>query len=119
MQTVGAQWFLVAAHSSPTMVAMVQTASLAPTLMLALPAGALADAFDRRRLLIATTAYTMVAAAALTVLTMAGVLTPVWLLVLTFAVGCGGALSAPPWQAIQPELVSRENRFRRRLRSAA
>ncbi len=108
MQTVGAQWFLVAAHSSPTMVAMVQTASLAPTLMLALPAGALADAFDRRRLLIATTAYTMVAAAALTVLTMAGVLTPVWLLVLTFAVGCGGALSAPPWQAIQPELVPRE-----------
>jgi MFS family permease len=108
MQMVGAQWFLVAAHTSPTMVALVQTASLAPTLMLALPAGALADIFDRRRLLIVTTAYTMVAAAALTALTVTGVLTPVLLLVLTFAMGCGAALSAPPWQAIQPELVPRE-----------
>lgn len=108
MQTVGAQWFLVAAHSSPTMVALVQTASLTPTLALALPAGALADILDRRRLLIASTTYTMIAAAALTTMAIAGVVTPVSLLVLTFAMGCGAALAAPPWQAIQPELVPRE-----------
>src|SRR4051794_17978952 len=52
MQTVGAQWLLVAAPNAATLVALVQTAALAPTLLLALPAGALADIVDRRRLLI-------------------------------------------------------------------
>jgi MFS family permease len=108
MQTVGAQWFLVEKHASPTVIALVQTASLTPTLILALFAGVLADLFDRRRLLIGVQAYAVIASALLAVLTWTGVLTPVWLLVLTFAIGCAAALAAPAWQAIQPELVPRE-----------
>ena len=114
MQTVGAQWFLVERHASPTVIALVQTASLTPTLMLALLAGALADRVDRRRLLIAVQAYAAVATAALTALAVAGVLDAVSLLVLIFAIGCAAALTTPAWQAIQPELVPREQ-----LRSAA
>ncbi len=114
MQTVGAQWFLVESHASPTVIALVQTASLTPTLLLALFAGALADRVDRRRLLIAVQAYGAVTAAALAVLAVAGVLDAVSLLVLIFAVGCAAALTTPAWQAIQPELVPREQ-----LRSAA
>jgi MFS family permease len=114
MQTVGAQWFLVERHASPTVIALVQTASLTPTLMLALFAGALADRVDRRRLLIAVQAYAAVATAALTALAVAGVLDAVSLLVLMFAIGCAAALTTPAWQAIQPELVPREQ-----LRSAA
>ncbi len=114
MQTVGAQWFLVESHASPTVIALVQTASLTPTLLLALFAGALADRVDRRRLLIAVQAYGAVAAAVLAVLAVAGVLDAVSLLVLMFAVGCAAALTTPAWQAIQPELVPREQ-----LRSAA
>jgi MFS family permease len=114
MQTVGAQWFLVERKASPTVVALVQTASLTPTLLLALFAGALADRVDRRRLLIVVQAYAAVATAVLTALAVAGVLDAVSLLVLLFAIGCAAALTSPAWQAIQPELVPREQ-----FRSAA
>jgi MFS family permease len=114
MQTVGAQWFLVERKASPTVVALVQTASLTPTLLLALLAGALADRVDRRRLLIVVQAYAAVATAVLTALAVAGVLDAVSLLVLLFAIGCAAALTTPAWQAIQPELVPREQ-----FRSAA
>jgi MFS family permease len=114
MQTVGAQWFLVERKASPTVVALVQTASLTPTLLLALFAGALADRVDRRRLLIVVQAYAAVATAVLTALAVAGVLDAVSLLVLLFAIGCAAALTTPAWQAIQPELVPREQ-----FRSAA
>jgi predicted MFS family arabinose efflux permease len=108
MQIVGAQWFLVERHASATTVALVQTASLSPTLILALFAGALADRVDRRRLLIALQVYAAVAAAVLTVIAVAGVLNPLSLLSLLFAIGCGAAMTTPAWQAIQPELVPRE-----------
>src|SRR5262245_54071268 len=52
MQTVGAQWFLVDVPHAATLVALVQTADTLPDLLLALPGGALADIFDRRRFLI-------------------------------------------------------------------
>ena len=57
MQSVAAQWFLVEKHSSDVIVALVQTASLGPTLLFALFAGVLADLFDRRRLLIVLQTY--------------------------------------------------------------
>ena len=108
MQTVGAQWFLVTGHASPTTVALVQTASLSPTLILALFAGALADRVDRRRLLIALQLYAAAAATVLTVITVAGLLNPLSLLSLLFAIGCAAAMTTPAWQAIQPELVPRD-----------
>jgi MFS family permease len=108
MQTVGAQWFLVEHRSSATIIALVQTASLLPTLFLALPAGGLADLLDRRRLLIVVSTYTAVAAATTTFLAYTDVLTPTMLLGMTFLLGCGSALSSPAWQAIQPELVPKE-----------
>lgn len=108
MQTVGSQWFLVEHNSSATVVALVQTASLLPTLFLALPAGGLADLLDRRRLLIVVSTYTAVVAAATTFLAYTDVLSPIMLLAMTFLLGCGSALAAPAWQAIQPELVPAE-----------
>jgi MFS family permease len=108
MQTVGAQWFLVERHASATTIALVQTASLSPTLILALFAGALADRVDRRRLLIALQVYAAAAAAVLTAITVAGVLNPLSLLSFLFAMGCAAAMTTPAWQAIQAELVPRE-----------
>jgi predicted MFS family arabinose efflux permease len=108
MQTVAAQWFLVEQHASATTVALVQTATLSPTLILALFAGALADRVDRRRLLIALQMYAAVAAAVLTAIAVAGVLNPISLLSLLFATGCAVAMTTPAWQAIQPELVPRD-----------
>lgn len=108
MQSVAAQWFLIEDHSSPVIVALVQTASLGPTLLLGFFAGALADLFDRRRLLIFLQSYAVVVTLALAVLTFLATLTPTSLLLFTLAVGFASALTAPAWQAIQPEVVTRE-----------
>jgi predicted MFS family arabinose efflux permease len=108
MQSVAAQWFLVEEHSSATIVALVQTASLGPTLLLGLFAGVLADLFDRRRLLMFLQSYAVLVALALAVLTYLGSLSPATLLMFTVAIGCASALTAPAWQAIQPEVVPRE-----------
>ncbi|SPM42865.1 MFS family permease [Mycobacterium numidiamassiliense] len=108
MQSVAAQWFLVEAHSSDTVVALVQTASLGPTLLLGLFAGVLADLFDRRRLLMVLQAYAVLVALALALVTYLGRLGPTSLLMFTVAIGFASALTAPAWQAIQPEVVPRE-----------
>jgi len=108
MQSVAAQWYLVEKHSSDVIVALVQTASLGPTLLFGLFAGALADLFDRRRLLIFLQTYAVLVALALAVLTYLGRLSPTSLLMFTVAIGCASALTAPAWQAIQPEVVPRE-----------
>jgi MFS family permease len=108
MQSVAAQWFLVEKHSSDTVIALVQTASLGPTLLFALFAGVLADLFDRRRLLIVLQTYAVLVATALALLTYLGRVSPTSLLMFTLAIGCASALAAPAWQAIQPEVVPRE-----------
>jgi MFS family permease len=107
MQTVGAQWLLVEQSGSDTLVAVVQTASTLPIVLLALPSGALADTLDRRRLLMAVQSFLVAVGVLLTVLTLAGHMPATLLLTLTFALGAGQALTAPAWQAIIPELVPR------------
>jgi MFS family permease len=107
MQTVGAQWLLVEQSGTDTLVAVVQTASTLPILLLALPSGALADNLDRRRLLIGVQSYLVGVGALLTALTIAGRMPATLLLTLTFALGAGQALTAPAWQALIPDLVPR------------
>jgi MFS family permease len=107
MQTVGAQWVLIEVPDSTTLVALVQTASTLPILLLAMPAGVLADILDRRKLLIAVQLFQAAAAAGLAILTAAGQMTPSLLLLFTFALGAGQALAAPANQALLPELVPR------------
>ncbi|MET7275336.1 MFS transporter [Streptomyces flaveolus] len=106
MQTVGAQWLLVG-HSA-ALVTLVQTASSLPVVLLALPSGVLADRYDRRKVLLAAQFAMFVVSSALTVLAFRGTLAPGALLTLTFLLGCGTALMGPAWQAVQPELVERE-----------
>ena len=108
MQTVGAQWFLVDAAASATVIALVQTASLAPAVLFSLPAGVLADSLDRRKLLVVGSLASAVIAIALTAVAAVGDLTPLVLLAFTFLLGITSTLTSPAWQAIQPELVPRE-----------
>jgi MFS family permease len=107
MHEVGAGWLMTSLAPSPLMVALVQAATTAPVFLLALPAGALADIIDRRRYLIATQVWMMLAAAVLGVLTLVGWTTAPLLLMLTFALGIGTAMMMPAWGAMTPELVSR------------
>jgi MFS family permease len=108
MQTVAAQWFLIQAGSGSAIVAWVQAASLLPVLFLSLFAGVLADRFDRRGWLLAMNVLSAALALVLTVLSWIGVLGAPSLLLMTFLLGSSAALSAPAWQAIQPDLVPRE-----------
>jgi MFS family permease len=108
MQTVAAQWLMITLEHSALMVALVQTAISLPVVLLALPAGALGDIVDRRRLLIASQVLALAAAALLAALTLAGEIGAWSLLGLTLAVGVGDSLRRPAWQALQPQLVPRE-----------
>jgi MFS family permease len=107
MQSVAAVWLMTSLSHSPIMVALVQTAASLPLVFLALPAGALADMMDRRRVLLLSQTWMMLASAALGVLTVQGYADPRLLLGLTFAMGIGTALTAPAWLAITLELVPR------------
>ena len=108
MQTVGAQWLLVSVPNAATLVALVQTADTLPDLLLALPGGALADTFDRRRLLIGLQLFQVAAGVGLSALTLAGQMTPPLLLGFTFVLGTASALATPAYQALIPELVPRD-----------
>lgn len=108
MQNVAAVWLMGTLGGSAFLVALVQTATSLPVFLVGVPAGALADIVDRRRLLLGTQALMLAAAAALAALSWAGATTPSVLLLLTFALGLGAALNMPAWQAIQPELVPRQ-----------
>ena len=109
MQDVGAGWLMATLAPSPLMVALVQAASTLPMFLLALPAGALADIVDRRRLLLIAQGWMLCCALLLGLLTLFGLTTPWGLLGFTFLIGLGAALNAPAWQAITPELVGRED----------
>src|SRR5213079_1748294 len=108
MHDTSAAWLMTGLAPSPLMVSLMQTATSLPFFLLALPAGALADVVDRRKLLIVTQTWMLVAATALGLSTLAGLTGPWALLSLTFAIGLGNALNAPAWQATTPELVRHE-----------
>lgn len=107
MNDVGSAWLMTSLSPSPLWVAMVQAATTLPMFLFALPAGALADVVDRRKLLIFAQVLILVGAAALSATTYFGLTTPLVLLALTAVMGIGAALSAPAFQAIVPELVEK------------
>ncbi len=108
MHGVGAAWVITSLSPSAAIIALLQSASALPSFLLALPAGALADVLDRRRMLISAQTLMLIAAALLGLLTMTNHLTTTWLLGLSVVLSIGGTLNMPNWIAITPELVGRE-----------
>ncbi|HMK34253.1 MAG TPA: MFS transporter, partial [Desulfomonilaceae bacterium] len=108
MQNVGGVWLMTSLSDSPVMVALMQTATSLPVFLVVLPSGALADIVDRRKMLLFTQGWMLVAAALLAAITVMGFTTPWVLLGLTFALGLGSAMNMPAWQAIIPDLVPRK-----------
>jgi MFS family permease len=106
MQNVGAGWLMTQLTMSPLMVGLVQAASTLPVFLVILPAGALADMVDRRRFLLVTQGWMVMASAALGVLSLTHHVTPWVLLGFTFVLGLGAVMNDPAWQAITPEVVS-------------
>ena len=104
---VGAAWLMTSMTTSPLLVSLLQTAASIPVFMLALPAGALADLVDRRRLLIVANLGVAATAVTLAVASLSGAMSPEVLLAFTFALGVGAAFNNPAWQATIPEVVPR------------
>ena len=109
MHDVGAGWLMTSLSPSPLMVALVQAATTLPIFLFVMPSGVLADIIDRRRFLMAAQLVMMLAALGLSGLGLANLATPWSLLGLTFALGVGAAMTAPTFQAVVFELVTRED----------
>lgn len=107
-QSVGAAWLMTSLAPSPDMVALVQAATSAPILLFSLAAGAIADIWDRRTVMLCAQGTMLLAAATLAALAGFGLVTPWVLLGLTFVLGMGSALNGPAWQASVAEQVPRE-----------
>ena len=107
MQDTAGTWLMTVLTTSPLLIALMQTAASLPVLLLGLLAGATADIFDRRKLLIFWQAWMLGSVGILAVLTFVGYVSPWALLAFTFLLNIGSAMNNPAWQAIVPELVPR------------
>ncbi len=108
MQDTAGTWLMTSLTASPLLIALMQTAASLPVLLLGLLAGATADIFDRRKLLIFWQVWMLASVGLLAILTFLGHISPWALLAFTFLLNIGSAMNNPAWQAIVPELVPRE-----------
>ena len=107
MIDVTSAWLMTSLTSDPLVIALVQTAAALPVFSFGIVSGVLADSIDRRRYLIAAQLWVTTVGAALLALTMANLLTPVLLLILTFANGIGLAMRWPVNAALTSQLLPR------------
>ena len=109
MYSAASGWLMTTLDGDPLMVALVQAASSLPICLFAIPAGALADIFDKRRFLIVVEIITTIVSAVYALIVGLGWATPANLLVFTFLIGAAGAMTVPAWQAVVTYLVPRDD----------
>jgi MFS family permease len=109
MYSAASGWLMTSLNPDPLVVALVQTATTLPVFLFALPAGALADIFDKRKFLIVFEVLNTALCALYAAMVGFGLATPDNLLLFTFLIGAAGALTLPAWQSIVPQLVPKEN----------
>jgi MFS family permease len=109
MYSAASGWLMTSLNPNPLVVALVQAASTLPVFLFAIPAGALADVFDKRKYLIVVEVVYTLLCAVYAVMVGFGLATPVNLLVFTFLIGAAGAVTVPAWQSVVPQLVPKED----------
>ena len=107
IQAVGAAWMMTMITASGDMVALVQTSTALPIMLFSLVSGALADSFDRRRVMLTAQCFMLAVSALLSLFAVFDILSPWLLLFFTFLLGCGTALNNPSWQASVGDMVPR------------
>src|SRR5437868_474091 len=108
IQGVGAAWAMTQMTTAADMVALVQTALMLPIMLISMPAGAIADMYDRRIVALVSLSIALVGATTLSAMAWLGLVTPPILLAFCFMVGSGMALFGPAWQASVSEQVPAE-----------
>ena len=109
IQSVAAAWFMTELTDSHRLIALVQASTTLPILLFGVFAGAIADNFDRRRVMLTAQFGMLVASGLLAVFSYEDMVNPAMLLLLTLAVGIGTALNSPAWQASVRSQVGRED----------
>ena len=109
MYSAASGWLMTSLNPDPFIVALVQAASTLPICLFAIPAGALADIFDKRKFLIVVECLTTAVSAVYAVIVELGLATPNNLLLFTFLIGAAGAMTVPAWQAVVPQLVPKDD----------
>jgi MFS family permease len=109
MYNAASGWLMTTLNADPFVVSLVQVATSLPMFLFALPAGAFADIVDKRRLLIIVEGAITVVSTIIAVLVWLSLVTPGTLLLFTFLLSAGAALTAPAWQSIVPQLVPKQD----------
>ncbi|MCU4181798.1 MFS transporter [Bosea sp. BH3] len=109
IQAVGASWMMASISPSAEMVALVQASTTLPVMIFSLAAGAIADNYDRRRILLTAQAFMLAVSIGLAVVAWFQLITPWLLLTFTFLLGCGTALNNPAWQSSVGDMVPRRD----------
>jgi MFS family permease len=109
MYSAACAWLMTSLDPSPFVVALVAAVNSLPIFLFAIPAGALADIFDKRKFLIVVEMVATVVCAVHAIIVGLGWSTPGNLLLFTFLVGAAGALTVPAWQAVVPQLVPKDD----------
>jgi len=109
IQSVGASWFMALIAGSADLVALVQASTTLPIMLFSLAAGAIADNYERRTVMLVAQLFMFGVSIILTVFTYLGLVTPWLLLTFTFLIGCGAALNGPAWQSSVGEMVQRRD----------
>ena len=109
IQTVGASWLMTTLAPSPDMVALIQAGTALPIMLLSLPAGAAADVFDRRLVMLTAQVFMLLTSLALVITSTLGIVSTGLLLGLTFLIACGSALNGPAWQSSVGDQVPRSD----------
>ncbi len=109
VQATAAGWMMAGLTAAPSMVALVQSSNTLPFMVLSLVAGALADSFNRRKIMIAAQIFVVVVSVMLAGLAWYGLVTPWMLLVFTFLIASGGVIFLPSWQASMGDILARED----------
>ncbi len=107
MYSVASGWLMTSLDSNAFIVAMVQVANSLPMFLFAIPAGALADIVNQRRFLIVGESTITVVSTAFAALVWLHLITPASLLLFSFAVTVGSAMTAPAWQSVVAKLVTK------------
>ncbi len=105
--TVAASWLVFELTASATWVGLIQAANTLPLLFFGLAAGAVADLFDRTKVMLTSQLLMAAAAVTMAVVSWLDLMTPGLLLALALVIGVGVAFNLPAWQALVPNLVPR------------
>jgi MFS family permease len=109
MFSASSSWLMMSLDAKPLTVSLVQAANALPLFLFAVPAGALADIIDKRRFIIVLEILITIVSAIFAALVSADLVSPATLLLFTFLISLFGALEAPAWQAIVPQLVPKQD----------